>query len=205
MSNTKERILDAAERAFAEKGIDGASLRFITGEAGANLGSIHYYFGSKEVLVLDVFHRRMNEFNRAREAQLRQIGQGQQPSSLRAKWWSLTRAITEFQKKYPDFVRFIERLLWSEDTRFLEMVQDKELEFDQAFLAMVQEHFPPELAGPVKERSVLLIHMINHAILNRFLLEKTLKEKQINLDDEQIAENMADIAVGALAEFQAKP
>ena len=53
------RLLDAAERLFAEHGIAGVSLRNITAAAGVNVASAHYYFGSKEGLVEAIFQRRM--------------------------------------------------------------------------------------------------------------------------------------------------
>jgi AcrR family transcriptional regulator len=45
--DTKERILDAAERLFAERGFAGTSLRSVTKQAGVNLAAIHYHFGAK--------------------------------------------------------------------------------------------------------------------------------------------------------------
>ena len=41
----------AAERLFAERGIDAVSIRDITNEAGANSAAIHYHFGSKTALI----------------------------------------------------------------------------------------------------------------------------------------------------------
>jgi AcrR family transcriptional regulator len=55
---TRERLLDVAERVFAERGFAGASVREITDAAEANLGAINYYFRSKENLYLEVFLRR---------------------------------------------------------------------------------------------------------------------------------------------------
>jgi AcrR family transcriptional regulator len=54
---TRERLLDVAERVFAEQGFAGASVRAITDGAGANLGAVNYYFQSKENLYLEVFRR----------------------------------------------------------------------------------------------------------------------------------------------------
>ena len=48
---TKDRILDAAERSFANHGFEGASIRAIVMDAGVNLASIHYHFRSKEALL----------------------------------------------------------------------------------------------------------------------------------------------------------
>ena len=49
--DTKERILDAAERLFAAHGFAGTSLRAVTKEAGVNLAAVHYHFGTKEDLL----------------------------------------------------------------------------------------------------------------------------------------------------------
>jgi AcrR family transcriptional regulator len=61
--DTKERILDAAERLFAAQGFAGTSMRTITADAGANVAAVHYHFGSKEALIEEVFHRRLGPLN----------------------------------------------------------------------------------------------------------------------------------------------
>lgn len=66
--STKKRILDAAERLFAESGYDGVSLRQITREAGVELALANYHFGPKSELFLAVVQRRANELNRERMA-----------------------------------------------------------------------------------------------------------------------------------------
>jgi AcrR family transcriptional regulator len=63
---TKERILDAAERLFAERGFDGTSLRAITTEAGVNLAAVNYHFRSKNDLIHEVFSRRLAPINARR-------------------------------------------------------------------------------------------------------------------------------------------
>lgn len=64
--DTRERILDTAERLFAEKGISGTSLRALTKAAAANLASVHYHFGSKEALLDAVVERRAKPLNAER-------------------------------------------------------------------------------------------------------------------------------------------
>lgn len=54
---TRERILDAAGEMFAEHGVEGVSLRGLTGRAGVNLAAIHYHFGSKDALLAELFRR----------------------------------------------------------------------------------------------------------------------------------------------------
>jgi AcrR family transcriptional regulator len=63
---TKERIIAAASKVLAEKGYDAATLREISREAQAAPGLVHYYFGGKDELLVEVlqaagqrFHQRM--------------------------------------------------------------------------------------------------------------------------------------------------
>lgn len=67
---TKERIIEVAERLFAEKGLDGTSLRDITEAAGVNLASINYYFRSKDGLIAAVFNHYLVPLNESRLAML---------------------------------------------------------------------------------------------------------------------------------------
>lgn len=64
--NTKDRILDAAERLFASHGFEATSLRAITSEAAVNLAAVNYHFQSKEALVQAVIGRRMGPVNAQR-------------------------------------------------------------------------------------------------------------------------------------------
>jgi len=52
---THERILDAAQKLFAEKGLDATSVRDITAEAECNVAAVNYHFGGKENLYLESF------------------------------------------------------------------------------------------------------------------------------------------------------
>ena len=61
-SETVERILDAAEQLFAEKGFAETSLRLITSKAGVNLAAVNYHFGSKKALIQAVFSRFLGPF-----------------------------------------------------------------------------------------------------------------------------------------------
>lgn len=50
---TRERLIDATWRCVTRGGVAAATSRAITELAGANLGAITYYFGSKEALVAE--------------------------------------------------------------------------------------------------------------------------------------------------------
>ncbi len=72
-TETKERILDAAETLFAERGFAATSLRAIAARAEVNLAATHYHFGSKKGLLAAVFHRRIAPINALRLDGLQQL------------------------------------------------------------------------------------------------------------------------------------
>lgn len=57
---TYHRFMDAAENIFIRYGYEGASIRMISREAEAPLGTLHHYWGSKEVLFRDTCERRFS-------------------------------------------------------------------------------------------------------------------------------------------------
>jgi AcrR family transcriptional regulator len=63
---TRNKILDAAERLFAEHGYTAVSMRSITAAAGVNVAAIHFHFASKEALFEAIFNRRVQPINAAR-------------------------------------------------------------------------------------------------------------------------------------------
>jgi len=68
--DTRSRILDAAEVLFMENGFDGTSMRMITSRAEVNLAAVNDHFGTKELLIQEVFRRRLTSLNQARIAAL---------------------------------------------------------------------------------------------------------------------------------------
>ena len=81
-ASTCDRILDAAERLFAEEGFHATSLRQITQAAEANLAAVNYHFGSKQALILAVFRRRLDALNQARLERLDAALKAANPSEL---------------------------------------------------------------------------------------------------------------------------
>jgi TetR/AcrR family transcriptional regulator, regulator of cefoperazone and chloramphenicol sensitivity len=60
-ARTRERLLDASEKLFAERGFRSASVRDITREATCNIASVNYHFGGKQNLYREVFLRRLRD------------------------------------------------------------------------------------------------------------------------------------------------
>lgn len=69
-TDTRQRILDAAEHLFTEQGFEATTLRQITCAAEVNLAAVNYHFGSKEELIREVFRRRLTWLNQQRLQEL---------------------------------------------------------------------------------------------------------------------------------------
>jgi AcrR family transcriptional regulator len=70
----RRTIVETAERMYAERGLNGVSLREIGAAAGQlNTGAARYHFGSKLGLINAVFELRMAPINAARERLLDEI------------------------------------------------------------------------------------------------------------------------------------
>jgi AcrR family transcriptional regulator len=79
--STKEQIVLAAERLFAERGYDGVSMREIGVAAGSsNNSAVQYHFGSKEQLVVAIFDHRLSYIDQRRELLVAQM----RPNNLRS-------------------------------------------------------------------------------------------------------------------------
>lgn len=66
MTETQKRLIESAERIFAEKGYHGTSVRDITNAASANVAAVNYHFGSKEGLFFEMIRYRVEPVNKLR-------------------------------------------------------------------------------------------------------------------------------------------
>jgi TetR/AcrR family transcriptional regulator, regulator of cefoperazone and chloramphenicol sensitivity len=67
LSETRNRLLKAAEELFARKGFDGTSIRELVTRAGCkNISAVNYYFGDKQELYEELFRDRLREMRKSR-------------------------------------------------------------------------------------------------------------------------------------------
>ena len=112
MTDTKDKILDAAERLIGERGYAGTSLRHIIAEAGVNLAAVHYHFGSKEDLLDAVVLRKVKPVNDARLAWLdrAEAEAGSGPLKVEKVLESFLIPTAEMASGNPEFVRLMGRM-----------------------------------------------------------------------------------------------
>lgn len=59
---SRERVLDAAERVMASEGFDAATVARVVEESGVPLSSVYHYYGSKDGVLLAVMKRGAERF-----------------------------------------------------------------------------------------------------------------------------------------------
>ncbi len=160
-TDTPERILDAAERLFAERGVDGSSLRAVTRAAGVNLAAIHYHFGSKEALLGAVMARRIEPVNQARLKRLEELvgaaqGEAIPVEALLDAFLAPAMRLVTSGERGQLFAQMLSRAYWEAGEAFREAAMTQ--------LREVAERFGPELARslaplPLEEVAVRFHYM----------------------------------------------
>ncbi len=106
-ARTRETILDAAERLFAERGFEATSLQQVGASAGVSRGAPGYFFRSKAALYQAVLDRCVAEVRDAvRGGRARALASGERAEVI------LAGAVAEyfdFLAARPNFLRLVER------------------------------------------------------------------------------------------------
>ena len=105
-SSTKDRILQSAFLLFEEHGFEGASVRAICAQAGANIASVNYYFGSKDALYGEVVKRVFRAAESERPMPLLKHNPSEPLAQLCA-WieWHVTRYLPRDNSTLATFIR----------------------------------------------------------------------------------------------------
>jgi AcrR family transcriptional regulator len=109
-SGSALRLVLAAERLFAQHGIDGVSLRQIAVEAGsANNSAVHYHFGSKKGLIEAIFRHRLPQLISERRLLAARCDPGDLRSRLEAHYLPVLMLAEATDNHYVSFVEQLQR------------------------------------------------------------------------------------------------
>jgi len=100
IARTRQDILDAAARALAASGFNGATMQDIAREAGYTAASLYSYFSSKEEIIRELFHSILRERMAIRSMPM--------PADLNArqKLEIFLRRQFDFARRHRDVIRF---------------------------------------------------------------------------------------------------
>jgi AcrR family transcriptional regulator len=112
--SAREKLLDCAERLFAEHGLEGVSLRTINSEAGLSAAALHYHFGTQKALVEALLERQMPALMERRRRLLDALDDRPEPPTVRDVLSALIRPQVELLAEGGErglrYMRLIHRL-----------------------------------------------------------------------------------------------
>ncbi len=144
----RTRILDAAEKAIAESGFAGASLRDIVTEARVNLATVYYYFGSKVGLMEAVLKRRFGPLREEHLARLRQLEAAANgrplpvEKILEAMIQPALCLAAKGPAKHQAITRLLGRIVTEPNAEVQHVVRSQRAEVRTAFLKALQRSLP---------------------------------------------------------------
>jgi TetR/AcrR family transcriptional regulator len=116
--DTRTTILAAAERIFADAGLEGARMEAIAAKAGVNKALLYYYFRSKEDLYAAILESHLQEFRRRALEILSAHGSAR---STLLRYMSLH---FDFLSQRPFFPRLIHRLMTTAEQPARRLLQE---------------------------------------------------------------------------------
>lgn len=126
LSATARRMLDVAERLFAERGLDRVSLREVVAASGQrNLSAAQYHFGSREALVGAVVARRVWFINELRHQRLDRLEAGPGAGDPRAVIETSIGTLADVVRDQPwgaDYIRIAAQAVFNPELDVVRLV-----------------------------------------------------------------------------------
>jgi len=197
--STREKLLDAAARLFAERGIDAVSLAEIVRASGQrNTSAVQYHFGGRDDLLLAILEQYVPVI-RTRRLELLAIAEAD-GSDPRLAAEAIVRPVTELAQRG-----------WRERA-YLQIGSELTATLDRApraindvlrgtagweAMALLAKRCPPLPDEIWAERSRLMHPFIGRAAADR---ARTLDQHDANtvLPDDRFVENLVDMLLGAM-------
>lgn len=164
-ASTRTRILRAAERLFATHGIDGVSLRRINTEAGTNVASTNYHFGTKDDVVRAILADRMPGIEQRRRQMLDAIDPGH--PSVESVVRALVVPLAALAQSGPDgraYVRFLGRVRLHGDPEITRLVTNELAPSTRKVSRLLDTALPGVPRDLLRVRLLLVADLIVHAL-----------------------------------------
>jgi AcrR family transcriptional regulator len=196
---TRARIMTVAERLFAQRGIDGVSIRDITTEAEVNTAAIHYHFGSKTALVEAILTRRAAELGRRRADFLERVEAAEQPTlrEVVEAFVVPTAEMADRETGAQHYIGFLTSVLAHPE--LMARVVDT-YEVHSARFVDALERVTPHLSSDVRElRFALAKDMVNRVLGQPDGPVRCWLEQRAPGAGDNLSERLVDFFVGAFA------
>lgn len=144
--NTRQRILDHAERLFAVKGFEAVSIREITSAADSNLAAVNYHFGNKMNLYLEVFRERWVIRSRKVRKCFSDLLAGKEEPAVEDVIYAMARSfldgpLSDEERRY--HVMLLQREIAQPGEALKMVVQEVMLPYQDELSSLIRPHLAP--------------------------------------------------------------
>jgi AcrR family transcriptional regulator len=203
LANTPVQLLDAAERLFAEKGIDNVSIRQIIRVSGhGNLSAAHYHFGSRETLIVALVERRVRVINVLRHQRLDELEAAGRASNVYALVRMHVDVLGEVAKstswgKY--FVRVAAQAMFSSTVPLQALIDRQALSGHARFVARLRKTQPNLPTRVFNARIWMMNKQMVHSLAYWFQTSGEVTASNSRSFDEMIQNTTDFLAAGIAA------
>jgi AcrR family transcriptional regulator len=200
--HTRLQLILAAEKLFAESGIDGVSLRQINIEAGQkNSSAAHYHFGSKGALILSIYQQRMAHVNARRLATLDILQTAGNEHSVRHIVGAIVHPIVEeidADASGRNYIRFMAQAIGHPQLDLVALWRQEHTGGLARALKLLQTALPQVPEPIFGQRFGLAFEQIVHSLADREKLRQA-EQNSFEIDSALFVNNLIDCIAGAMA------
>jgi AcrR family transcriptional regulator len=199
--STQDKLLDAATRAFAEQGIENASLAEIVRAAGQrNASALHYHFGNRDEVLRAILERHIPAL-RARRLELLEHARARPADDIRSVAEAMVRPVMELARRgwrERAYLQIGAELIGTMDRATPEVKRLLRQTAGGETLILLAERCPPMPADVYNERAQILTAFLGRAAADRARMLDRRSRGGLVLDDDQYVDNLVDMFLGAL-------
>lgn len=199
---TRDKLLDAAARLFAERGIDNVPIAEIVRVAGQrNASAVHYHFGNRDEVLRALLARHVPAIH-DRRVELLDKARAQPDTDVRSAVEAIVRPITELARRgwreraYLQIGSELTRWLARADLPAMAALMEETAGFEawRLLRQRAQGEVPDDLW---EERQDICISFIGRAAADRArLLDRDGDDPE--LSDDRFVDNLVAMAIGAM-------
>ncbi len=190
---TRQRIMDVAERHFAHQGIDAASLSEIATEAGqANKSAVQYHFGSRQGLVAEIMALHQRDIDQHRLGDYAEPAECDLEELVRSVVEPASHKLETRSGRY--YLIILPQVVHSHPEEVRRAPNPEPSRSILAAMAARLTHLSPELAG---HRVAAIGTFAVDALADRARV-RSQRNAEPEVDDRMFIENLIQMVLGAL-------
>lgn len=196
VKDVRNRLLDAAEKLFGERGFADTSVRDITSEANCNVAAVNYHFGSKDKLYIEMFRRHMEKLFAKHKVNIEKVMSSANPTLeklLETIAETALEAISKNDKRIPMLKLMVRETLnpqLKEELVSLDILKDLLSRICDALMQLVP--------GLTQQRAMLCVYSLEGMIMHPMLFHDYYSDLFFDVPVDELVKHIARFSAAGL-------